>query len=293
MKNLRARFAVGLTILAMAILPRPAAAVDGVTEINQARALAGGVTGSDTLGFPVFIDTNGSYRLTSNLTVDENTVAIEVLASAKEVTIDLNGFAIVGPVTCPGLPPVCSGSGTGVGIHAADTATRVEVSNGTIRGMGSHGIYLAGGGSIEHVRSGENAGDGINLGINFFGNSLVKDSTASSNGGTGISTSAYSVVVNDIAVGNAVDGIATATGCTIAGNTTIANGRNGIRTASSTVLDNAIRLNSSYGLFSINSSNLAGYARNVLTVNNSAGDGTQVSSGIQIGPNQCNSALCP
>ena len=45
----------------------PAGAVDGVIEINQAKALAGGVTPSDTPGFPVSIDTAGSYRLTGNL----------------------------------------------------------------------------------------------------------------------------------------------------------------------------------------------------------------------------------
>ena len=42
-------------------------AVDGVIEINQARALAGGVLGDairDPPGFPVTIDRSGSYRLT-------------------------------------------------------------------------------------------------------------------------------------------------------------------------------------------------------------------------------------
>jgi hypothetical protein len=38
----------------------------------------------------------GSYRLTSNLVVpDANTDAIDV--NADEVTIDLNGFSIIGP----------------------------------------------------------------------------------------------------------------------------------------------------------------------------------------------------
>src|SRR5438046_162421 len=39
-------------------------ASDGVVEINQARALAGGVTRGDAPGFPVTISQPGSYRLT-------------------------------------------------------------------------------------------------------------------------------------------------------------------------------------------------------------------------------------
>jgi len=59
---------IGLIAL-VTLLGGPALAVDGVIEINQARANAGGVTLSDGPGFPVTIDHNGSYRLTSDLTV--------------------------------------------------------------------------------------------------------------------------------------------------------------------------------------------------------------------------------
>ena len=44
----------------------PAFAADGVIEINQARAKAGGVTPGDTPLFPVTISQPGSYRLTGN-----------------------------------------------------------------------------------------------------------------------------------------------------------------------------------------------------------------------------------
>ena len=67
-------------------------AADGVTEINQASVEAAG-------GFPYVISEPGSYTLSGNLTVpDENTNAIEV--EAPDVTVDLNGFAIIGPVKC-------------------------------------------------------------------------------------------------------------------------------------------------------------------------------------------------
>ena len=50
-------------------LAHSAAAVDGVIEINQAKALAGGVTTTDAAGFPVTLDASGSYRLTGDLTL--------------------------------------------------------------------------------------------------------------------------------------------------------------------------------------------------------------------------------
>jgi hypothetical protein len=62
-----------LVFIAAAIvlaLAGSAGAVDGVIEINQAKVLAAG-------GFPFFITTGGSYRLTSNLTVPAGKVGIQ------------------------------------------------------------------------------------------------------------------------------------------------------------------------------------------------------------------------
>ena len=92
--------------LVAAMAAASAGAADGVSEINQARALAGGVTPGDVPGFPVTIDASGSYRLTGDLTApDLDTTAIGV--TADDVTIDLNGFAIIGPNDCtdPGFGP--------------------------------------------------------------------------------------------------------------------------------------------------------------------------------------------
>src|SRR5271156_5439677 len=52
-------------------LAAPAWAVDGVIEINQASAKAGGVTPGDTPLFPVTLSQPGSYRLTGNLDVTD------------------------------------------------------------------------------------------------------------------------------------------------------------------------------------------------------------------------------
>lgn len=150
----------GFGTLALAMLVATSAyAVDGVIEINQAKALAGGVTIADTPGFPVTLwgaaGASRSYRLTSDLVVaDANTTAIELPNSAfsPSTTIDLNGFRIIGPTTC-GLtsasPPsvTCSGAGTGSAI--AGVATGLIVKNGFIEGMGSHGISVGGGTYID------------------------------------------------------------------------------------------------------------------------------------------------
>src|ERR1022692_224651 len=89
-------------------------AVDGVVLISQVQALAGNVTPGDAPGFPVTISVPGSYRLSGNLTVpDQNTTAIQI--AADNVTIDLNGFSILGPTVCTGTPAVtsCGPKGSG------------------------------------------------------------------------------------------------------------------------------------------------------------------------------------
>src|SRR5213079_870780 len=100
------------------------------------RALAGGVTPGDAPGFPVTLSVAGSYRLSGNLTVpDENTNAIVV--SADNVTIDLNGFSILGPVVCSGNPVSCNfTTGTGTGVIVDGLHPNLTLVNGTIRGMG-------------------------------------------------------------------------------------------------------------------------------------------------------------
>ena len=124
------------------VLAGPAHAVDGVIEINQARAKAGGVTAGDAPLFPVTLSQPGSYRLTGNLDLTDasarapSTDAKDVKAidvTASDVTIDLNGFSIIGETSCPGFPPVCTGTGSGVGIASASETFSVAVENGVVR----------------------------------------------------------------------------------------------------------------------------------------------------------------
>src|SRR4029453_3319068 len=106
---------------------RPTPAVDAVIEINQARALAGGITTGDAAGYPIRIFTPGSYRLTGNLTTDGNKSGIEILSD--DVSLDLNGFAL----TCAG--------GVAVDGISVPGFKNVEIRNGTIRGFTRSGIF--------------------------------------------------------------------------------------------------------------------------------------------------------
>ena len=173
---------------------RSAFAVDGVIEINQHRALAGGVTSGDTPGFPVTLDTEGSYRLTGNLRVDKDTTAILVKADA--VTVDLNGFSILGDFKV---------GGQGVGIlqdsNSGFTEGRLTVRNGTISGVGSHGIL---GGNSVHVENVQVLGCG-GTGIKTIGVSVIRNNSVAFCQLWGIET-VGSVVQNNAVSGNGGQG---------------------------------------------------------------------------------------
>jgi hypothetical protein len=87
--------------------------------------------------------------LAGNLTlVSVNNDAIQI--TANNVTRDLNGFTIAGPVTCTTGPPFkCSATGTGIGIKDPTRSRRnITMRNGTVRGMGNAGIVLPGVGML-------------------------------------------------------------------------------------------------------------------------------------------------
>ena len=156
-KLLAAIFAVS----AMLACAAPALAVDGTIEINQAKVIAAG-------GFPYNINASGSYRLTGNLTVSSTTAdAIDV--NVGNVTIDLNGFSIIGP-----------GSSTsgGNGIFGGNGALTVE--NGSITGF-SNGVETSTNGIVRNVQANANK-----IGIAGDNATLISSDTVSSNTSFGI-----------------------------------------------------------------------------------------------------------
>ncbi len=256
----RLRDGRGLVLLLAGLLAgAPAGAGDGVIEINQTRALAGGVTPGDAPGFPVELNARGSYRLTSNLVISVRTVDV-IAINSDDVTLDLNGFTIdsscepAGPI----IPPGCLGSGSGKGIDA-DGSRNVTVRNGIVRDMDGFGIDLSTASLVEDVKSVANGGTGIFVGSS----SIVRNSLADRNGGHGIVVGSRS---------------------TASGNVATLNGRNGILTGlfASHVVGNVASNNGEYGIFASGSASF-GYASNVLQSNGSGPS----AGGIELGPNLC------
>jgi parallel beta-helix repeat protein len=209
-------------------------AVDGVVLIDQNRALAGSVTPGDAPGFPVTISQPGSYRLSGNLTVPNvDTTAIDI--TADNVTIDLNGFSIIGPNVCSLLAcSLGSESSLGKGVYSYSSSS-ISVVNGSIRGTGGEGIWLRGFGNyVEKVHVDSSGASGIvvaygvvigntvtrnNTGIQLYGSGTVSGNNAVGNRGVG-----FQIVCPTAMIGNsaALNGenvrIISGTGCTFTGN---------------------------------------------------------------------------
>lgn len=257
----------------------PAWAVDGVVLIDQSRAGAGSVTPGDLPGFPISINQPGSYRLSGNLVVpDGNTTAIEI--NASHVTIDLNGFAIMGPVSCAsGFPCANVGLQTGYGVRAgSDSPVKayfdIQVRNGTISGMGADAVHLLGDGiRVEDLRTRDNGLSGIvvrtagGIGGPRQSSLIVSRNNVQRSGSYGIKTEAALITDNVVSDSEFV----------------------GIRLDFEGVV--ARNLVSRSGDFGAVLGGGVSYLSNTFSGNN--GGGAQVAGGINTGQNVCNTSLCP
>lgn len=177
-------------------------AEDGLLEINVACRSAGCFPG-DAAGAPIEITQPGSYILTSNLSVNVNTSAI--LIQADNVTLDLNGFTVSGPVSCSDdRPTTCNQSGFGTGINAG-SQKNVTIRNGVVNGMGSIGVVANGmGARITDLTVSENADNGLLL--SGLG-ALALRISATLNGGSGIESGGAATVIDSHAIANAEFGM--------------------------------------------------------------------------------------
>ncbi len=197
----------------------------GVREINQLCVASGCFDGDDP-GFPVEIVNPGSYQLTSNLDVRDESSPEDVTAIIivdGSIELDLNGHSILGPVICPGSPAVCSiTGGTGNGIETLSGSIS-QIDNGIVRGMGDTGVNCQGFCSVENLDLSQNGNRGLNAisnnnnavhirsisnggnGINFRG--LIENSHAQSNGGIGIVVAGESILKYSTALANGSTGV--------------------------------------------------------------------------------------
>lgn len=234
-------------LLLVALFPPASAfAAEGVLEINQTCAVETGCFPGDAAGYPVEITSSGSYRLTSDLTGIAANIDGILLSSAR-ITIDLNGFSLVG---------FALGSGTGNGITGSGTNGSVAgfatIENGAIRGFRALGIALAGatGVRLDRVTLDFNAGGGVHLGdeaqvvgsrfsdnggvdvlragVRAGDSALIRDNVVNGSGGSGIVVGLASTASDNTASANGSVGILAGSGSTVSNNATSGNGADGI-----------------------------------------------------------------
>jgi hypothetical protein len=150
------------TLSAQAAGPSASSTADG-RLVDQSKVLNGGVSAGDAPGFPLTLSEPGLYRLTGNLTVsDPNLDAVQITADG--VTLDLNGYSIVGPVSCTGSGAQLNCAPTpasGVGVRASQR--QVTVRRGTIRGFGA-GVLAGALSRVEDMSISHMNGTGIAAG---------------------------------------------------------------------------------------------------------------------------------
>jgi parallel beta-helix repeat protein len=150
-----------LFILAIMAVPFSVFCADGQIKIGQ--------TSSTT--FPITITSSGSYVLTSDLNVS-STTANAITIEANNVTVDLNGHAIIGP-----------GSGSGRGISASLSTYNITVMNGTVRDFGVYGVMISGRTNIVKDMRVHNSGDdGFQI-----SRAVITNCAATENGNRGFS----------------------------------------------------------------------------------------------------------
>ncbi len=168
----------------------------------------------------LLINAPGSYFLTGNIIGTSGNNGIEI--NANHVTLDLNGFALLG------VP----GSLDGI-VVTGGTRLNISVFNGTVRGWGDDGIDAGGAinSNFSDLRLNSNAGDGIRLrqgtlsrlsvrgngldGVDVGEGSLVTDSTSTHNGALGFKLGTGAVISRSAAMSNISSGIGTGHACVI------------------------------------------------------------------------------
>jgi hypothetical protein len=211
-----------------------AIADEGQIEINQARALQGGITPGDAPGFPVTISQPGSYRLTGNLLVKgataPNTDGIQI--EADDVLLDLAGFVL----RCerPGLPlPLaCPGAGgVGDGIDVAGVR-HVRIENGAVVDFARHGVFVATGSEAYRLADLRISGHG-SVGINSYARGTVEKSLLTGNAGYGLGSWSGSdvTVLDSLTAGNGSGGVTRSTGDLALSRSVFVDGLNNVTSA--------------------------------------------------------------
>jgi len=201
--------------------------------------------------FPLIYTSSGSYKLMSNITV--STFGVNALEfNAPNVTLDLNGFTISGPMVC--TTTSCNSTASSTGVYMYQNGSTVK--NGFIKGFyyGASVTY----GLAEY----------LNVSSNYIG--------IYANGSTVDHNSASSCYYSGIWANNGA----------VSDNSVLQNGLYALIAQYSSVVSNAITANNGYGLYIYNGI----YANNTIFSNGT--DVYAVGEAVSSKTNACTSGLC-
>jgi hypothetical protein len=167
--------------------------------------------------FKFRISRAGSYYLTENVEQSSGAGGIEI--AAQNVTLDLNGFAVLS--TAPS---------SGIGIQS-NGGLAITVKNGTVSGWTGSGIVL---GSFSTVRNVTVSAVNGPYGISVF-SGVVESCVVQNGGAVGIQVSTDAIVRNCVVYGSDLHGIDAGSSCTIENCVSNLNGGHGINVSQSKV----------------------------------------------------------
>lgn len=211
----------------------------------------------------------GSYYLTGNVTGVAGKSGIEL--GADNVTLDLNGFEVVG----------VAGALQGINTGSFPGFSGATIRNGTVRNWPTGGVIFplswasSQGCRFENVTSRDNVGNGFEsrtgavilaciaegntTGFESGDNALFSDCSAYANTGDGFSVGYGSSVTNCISRSNSGDGFSTGNGpVSFTGCTSSVNGGDGYETTASSLSGCAASFNTGFAFRLINDSTMTG-----------------------------------
>ncbi len=230
----------------------PAPTMKTLDEIFTAAESRMPISEAVTIGRP------GSYYLTQNIFVKGDSDGIIIKAS--NVTIDLNGYSIIGPSIGSSNGISCSGQ------------YNIKIMNGNIANFGDDGVSCSGTSdtTVLNLCTSDNGLYGIYLGAN----SIVKNCISTENGSVGILAGANSIIENCISKSNKSNGFSVSGGSLVKSCTSSDNGSAGFSFTGRCQASNCVSYsNSGYG-FAASISALSGRTGLVLLDSNSHSNGS-------------------
>jgi parallel beta-helix repeat protein len=198
------------------------------------------------------INSPGSYYLTGNITGVSGKAGIRI--QADNVTLDLNGFALLG----------VSGANTAIAVPGPHR--NLHIRNGSVQGWGG-GIACTAAidSELDHLRVSQNGSIGITAGGGFILSEVVAESNlsgivtgdgctltacyAANNTVDGFNLGSFCTMTASISSGNQNDGFHSGSNCTIIACTAVSNGSSGIVSQSNCAIkDCTVTGNSIHGI---------------------------------------------